>query len=99
MLPALEGAEPIASLCRPAARRARGVQLRDRAVAGLPGLINVAAIRSTGLTASLGIAEHVPRAGRASGVELGPERACRAGPRRAAGEPWWRRAARLAGAG
>ena len=59
--------------------------------AALRGLVNVAAIRSTGLTASLGIAEYV------SGLVGGATDSC-AGPaasrprRRAAGRrPWWAR--------
>ena len=54
--PALEGAEPVALAgLRPAGRGVNYV-IGARAPAGL---VNVAAIRSTGLTASLGIAEYV----------------------------------------
>ena len=56
------------------ARPGRGRQLRDRAArAACEGLVNVAAIRSTGLTASLGIAERVCEIVGALGVELGAE--------------------------
>ena len=83
MLPALEGAEPIAAYAglRPAGR---GVQLRDRALARVRrGSINVAAIRSTGLTASLGIAEHVVGAARRGGRRRSaPSAPLRAGRRR-----------------
>ena len=74
MLPALEGAEPIAAYAglRPAGR---GVNYAIGPSAACPGLINVAAIRSTGLSASLGIAEHVVGLVEEHGVELGPERA------------------------
>ncbi len=56
--PALEGLEPVAAYAglRPAGRDANYVIERSRA---LPGLIHVAAIRSTGLSASLAIGEHV----------------------------------------
>lgn len=58
MYPPLEGAEPVASRAclRPAGRGANYVIGPSDAC---PGLINVAAIRSTGLSASLGIGEHV----------------------------------------
>ncbi len=58
MWPALEGAEPIAAYAglRPAGRGVNYLIEPSRACAGL---VNVAAIRSTGLTASLGIAEYV----------------------------------------
>jgi glycerol-3-phosphate dehydrogenase len=58
MWPPLADAEPIGSWAglRPAGRGANYLIGPSRAC---PGLINVAAIRSTGLTASLGIAEHV----------------------------------------
>ena len=57
-MPELEGAEPIAAYAglRPAGR---GVNYLIGPSRDCPGLVNVAAIRSTGLTASLGIAEHV----------------------------------------
>jgi glycerol-3-phosphate dehydrogenase len=56
LLPALAGAEPVATYAglRPAGRGRNYVIERSR-----PELIHVAAIRSTGLSASLGIAEHV----------------------------------------
>ncbi|MDP9346915.1 MAG: hypothetical protein M3P44_14620, partial [Actinomycetota bacterium] len=58
-------------------------------------LINVAAIRSTGLSASLGIAEHVCGLVAEAGVVLGAERALPAvAPPPAGREPWWARAAR-----
>ena len=58
-----------------------------------PGLINVAAIRSTGLTASLGIAERVCSLVEEAAVELGPERELIPGPAPHAERPWWRRTA------
>jgi glycerol-3-phosphate dehydrogenase len=94
MLPALEGAEPIAGYAglRPAGRGCNYVIEPSRA---RPELINVAAIRSTGLTASLGIAEHVVSMLEAGGIPLGPERELGAAvPRDPGEEPWWQRASR-----
>jgi glycerol-3-phosphate dehydrogenase len=58
MYPALERVQPIGSYAglRPAGRGANYVIERSRA---LPALVHVAAIRSTGLSASLAIGEHV----------------------------------------
>lgn len=94
MLPALEGAEPIASYAglRPAGRD--GVNYLIGPSAACPGLVNVAAIRSTGMTASLGIGEHVASIVADMGVALGPDTPPRrlpaADPHRS---PWWLRAA------
>jgi glycerol-3-phosphate dehydrogenase len=93
LLPALEGAEPIAGYAglRPAGR---GVNYLIAPSEVCPGLVNVAAIRSTGLTASLGIAELVTRIVAELGVGLGPERPLEPGPVPHADEgPWWRRVA------
>ena len=57
----------------------------------------MAAIRSTGLSASLGIAEHVLGLIEEQGVELGPDaRRCTAAAVRGEG-PWWQRTARHRG--
>jgi glycerol-3-phosphate dehydrogenase len=58
MYPALEDVEPIGAYAglRPAGRNANYVIERSRT---LPGLVHVAAIRSTGLSASVAIGEHV----------------------------------------
>ena len=92
MLPALEGADPVASWAglRPAGR---GVNYVIGPSAACPGLINVAAIRSTGVSASLGIAEHVAALVERAGIALGAERRLTAAHAPAAGRPWWRRAA------
>jgi glycerol-3-phosphate dehydrogenase len=58
-----------------------------------PRLINVAAIRSTGLTASLGIAEHVAGLLGEQGIALGPDRPLSAGGSPPPAGPWWRRTA------
>jgi glycerol-3-phosphate dehydrogenase len=93
LYPALEGAEPIASYAglRPAGRGANYVIGPSRACARV---VNVAAIRSTGLTASLGIAEYVARIVESLGVRLEPARGLigDGGPPPARG-PWWRRTA------
>jgi len=95
MLPALEGEEPVAAYAglRPAGR---GVNYLIGPSQVCPGLVNVAAIRSTGLSASLGIAEHVLGLVGAQGVELGPDRAVHEAGVRTEG-PWWLRTARHRG--
>jgi len=95
--PALECLEPIAAYAglRPAGRGATYVIGPSSAC---PRLINVAAIRSTGLTASLGIGAYVSELVASLGIELGPQR----DPLPAAARPdasgpdgaWWRRTAR-----
>jgi glycerol-3-phosphate dehydrogenase len=89
LLPALEGAEPVASYAglRPAGRD--GV---NYLIAGSPtcaGLINVAAIRSTGVTASLGIADYVAGLVGEHGIRLSDERPLYAGDRPPQAGPWW----------
>jgi glycerol-3-phosphate dehydrogenase len=94
MLPSLEGSEPIASYAglRPAGRDVNYLIGPSNAC---HGLFNVAAIRSTGVSASLGIAERVVSMLEAHGIELGADRDLpAAGPDDGAAEPWWRRAAR-----
>ncbi len=93
MLPALEDADPICGYAglRPAGRDCNYVIGPSPAC---PELINVAAIRSTGLTASLGIAEHVVSLLEGLGIELGDERELPPVPAAQASEPWWQRAAR-----
>ena len=92
MYPPLEDAEPIAAYAglRPAGRDANYVIGVSQAS---PRLFNVAAIRSTGLSASLGIAERVAEIVGTLGVQLGPESELSPGPRPAIEGPWWRRAA------
>jgi glycerol-3-phosphate dehydrogenase len=84
LLPEIADAEPIASWAglRPAGR---GVNYVIRRASD--ALVNVAAIRSTGLTASLGIAEHVANLV-APGAPERPLPAVTVPPTR---EPWWRR--------
>jgi glycerol-3-phosphate dehydrogenase len=84
LLPAIADADPIASWAglRPAGRDCNYLIRR----AG-DALVNVAAIRSTGLTASLGIAEYVAEM-IAPGAAERPLPAVKVPPPR---EPWWRR--------
>jgi glycerol-3-phosphate dehydrogenase len=86
LLPAIADAEPVASWAglRPAGRDCNYVIGHSPAS---DDLINVAAIRSTGLTASLGIAEYV-----AEMIAPGaPERPLPHVTVPEAKEPWWRR--------
>jgi glycerol-3-phosphate dehydrogenase len=94
MYPALDGLEPIAAYAglRTAGRDANYVIERSRT---LPALVHVAAIRSTGVSASLGIGEHVV-AMLAEGGAISPG-AVRALPTPAlyvGGDRWWERAVR-----
>jgi glycerol-3-phosphate dehydrogenase len=84
LLPEIADAEPVAAWAglRPAGR---GVNYLIRRAT--PELINVAAIRSTGLTASLGIAEYVAEI-IVPGAQERPLPAVTVPPTR---EPWWRR--------
>jgi glycerol-3-phosphate dehydrogenase len=91
MYPPLREAQPVAAYAglRPAGR---GINYLIGPSVACPRLVNVAAIRSTGLTASLGIAERVSEIVGSLGVGLGPERELLAGPPPSLDEPWWRRA-------
>jgi glycerol-3-phosphate dehydrogenase len=93
MLTALEGAEPVASYAglRPAGRG--GANYVIGASTACRGLVNVAAIRSTGLSASLGIGEYVAGLVAAQGIVLQPDRPLPPAAPPAGDRPWWRRAA------
>jgi glycerol-3-phosphate dehydrogenase len=90
--PPLAEAEPIASYAglRPAGRDINYLIARSRIC---PGLVNVAAIRSTGLTASSGIALNVARLVASLGIRLAPRRQLQGGELPRLQAPWWRRAA------
>ena len=90
--PALDSARPVFAYAglRPAGR---GSNYVIGASPACDRLINVAAIRSTGLTASLGIAEYVSELVESTGVDLGPEEELRPGGAPDPGAPWWRRTA------
>jgi glycerol-3-phosphate dehydrogenase len=94
MVPALERAEAIASYAglRPAGR---GVNYVIGPSKACPRLINVAAIRSTGLSASLGIAEHVTGLLADQGVTLAEDRPLAPAPLAdmKGSEHWWARTA------
>jgi glycerol-3-phosphate dehydrogenase len=94
MFPPLAGAEPVFAYAglRPAGRGINYLIARSK---NCPPLINVAAIRSTGLSASLGIAERVANLVESVGIELGPEQEFEPGqPTTSPGAgPWWRRTA------
>jgi glycerol-3-phosphate dehydrogenase len=91
MYPPLAGTEPIAAYAglRPAGR---GVNYLIGPSPSCPGLVHAAAIRSTGLTASLGIGERVREIVAGLGIELGLERPLEPGSLETAfSGPWWRR--------
>jgi len=91
MLPALAGAEPIASYAglRPAGRDGANYVIGPSPAC--PQLINVAAIRSTGLSASLGIGEYVVGLVQRAGIALGPDRPLPPGAVPRSDVAWWRR--------
>ena len=91
--PALEGLESIASYAglRPAGR---GSNYVIGPSAKESRLINVAAIRSTGLTASLGIADFVADLLPGLGIEVGELRPPTVAAAPASEGPWWQRTAR-----
>jgi glycerol-3-phosphate dehydrogenase len=94
MYPALEGLEPIDAYAglRTAGRDANYAIERLRT---LPALVHVAAIRSTGLSASLGIGEHVvAMLADAGAISPGAVRALPTPAQAVAAERWWQRAAR-----
>jgi glycerol-3-phosphate dehydrogenase len=92
LYPPLIDAEPVFAYAglRPAGRDVNYVIGPARTCSRL---VNVAAIRSTGLSASLGIAEHVASIVGSLGVALGAERTLIGGPPPRSGGPWWRRTA------
>ena len=93
MFPPLAAAEPTFAYAglRPAGH---GVNYVIAVSEAWPDLVNVAAIRSTGLTASLGIAERVSALVAGLGIELETPAPLEPPPADAgAGGPWWRRTA------
>jgi glycerol-3-phosphate dehydrogenase len=93
MFSPLAAAEPLFAYAglRPAGR---GVNYVIGHAPGVSGLINIAAIRSTGLTASLAIAERAATLVGELGVELGSRAPLApAAPPAGAGGEWWRRSA------
>jgi glycerol-3-phosphate dehydrogenase len=93
MFPALREVDPEGAYAglRPAGRNANYVIAASRR---LPGVVHAAAIRSTGLSASLAIGEHVAGLLERSGtVALGPERKLVSPEAPPPAASWWRRAA------
>lgn len=93
LYPPLAAAEPLFAYAglRPAGRGVNYVVAPSRTCAKL---VHVAAIRSTGLTASLGLAQRVSEIVGSLGLSLGPEAALRGGPAPGGDpRPWWRRTA------
>jgi glycerol-3-phosphate dehydrogenase len=92
LYPALADSEPVFAYAglRPAGREVNYVIGPSPTC---PRLVHAAAIRSTGLTASPGIAERVMQIVDALDVPLGREAALLGGPRPVVRHPWWRRAA------
>ncbi len=92
MHPPLEGAEQVGAYAglRPAGR---GVNYVIGPSATVPGLVNAAAIRSTGLTASLGIAERISAIVAELGIDQGPQQALATAGPIIPSVPWWRRTA------
>jgi glycerol-3-phosphate dehydrogenase len=90
MYPPLGEAEPIAAYAglRPAGR---GVNYLIGVSNACPRLVNIAAIRSTGLTASLAIAERACALVAQAGVPVGSERPLTPAEPVAVDGPWWRR--------
>jgi glycerol-3-phosphate dehydrogenase len=92
LYPPVADAEPVFAYVglRPAGR---GVNYVIGPARTCPRLVHVAAIRSTGLSASLGIAERVIELVASLGVRLGPEAMLKGGPSPPGSGPWWRRTA------
>jgi glycerol-3-phosphate dehydrogenase len=92
MWPPIEQAARVGAYAglRPAGR---GVNYLIQASRARERLINVAAVRSTGLSASLGIAERVCSLVGSLGIRLGDERPLEPGAGPRSDRPWWRRTA------
>jgi glycerol-3-phosphate dehydrogenase len=97
MHPPLEGARPVATYAglRPAGR---GVNYVIGPSPRCTGLVNAAAIRSTGLTASLGIGERVAEIVGGLGVALADREPLQPAAPPSLPGPWWRRVAEHRGA-
>jgi glycerol-3-phosphate dehydrogenase len=92
LYPPVADAEPVFAYAglRPAGR---GVNYLVGPARTCALLIHVAAIRSTGLSASLGIAERVTDIVGSLGLQLRPQAALKGGPSSHGSGPWWRRTA------
>ena len=94
LLPELEGCEPVASYAGLRTAGAAGENYLIERSSACSALLHVAAIRSTGLSASPGVAEYVLGCLERMGLELGDEEPLVAGAAPESTEPWWRRSAR-----
>jgi glycerol-3-phosphate dehydrogenase len=94
LMPELEGQEPIGAYAGLRTAGASGENYLIEQSSACPTLLHVAAIRSTGLSASLGIAEYVLACLERMGLALGAEQPLQAGQFRMPAEPWWQRSAR-----
>lgn len=94
LLPELEGCEPVASYAGLRTAGAAGENYLIERSSACSELLHVAAIRSTGLSASLGIAEYVLGCLERMGLEVGSEQPLTPGAAPEQAEPWWRRSAR-----
>lgn len=92
LYPALADMEPVFAYAglRPAGR---GVNYVIEPSRKSPRLVHVAAIRSTGLSASLGIAAHVTTVLGELGIRLGPKATLIGSELPISDRPWWRRTA------
>jgi glycerol-3-phosphate dehydrogenase len=92
LMPELEGCEPVASYAglRTAGDGVNYLIERSRACSSL---LHVAAIRSTGMSASLGIAEYAVGKLEELGVRLESEQPLEPGEPAPSVQPWWRRSA------
>lgn len=97
--PELEGKQPIGSYAGLRTAGAAGENYLIERSTACPELLHAAAIRSTGLSASPGIAEYVLGCLEQMGLALGPEQPIAPGARPRATEPWWSRSAEYWGSG
>jgi glycerol-3-phosphate dehydrogenase len=93
LVPELEGQEPVASYAGLRTAGAAGQNYLIERSSYTPEVLHVAAIRSTGLSASLGIAEYVLGCLERMGLKLGEEQPLVAGAEPGFIEPWWLRSA------
>jgi glycerol-3-phosphate dehydrogenase len=99
LLPELKGQESVASYAGLRTAGAGGENYLIERSTARPELLHVAAIRSTGLSASPGIAEYVLGCLEQMDLKLGPEQPLAPGNKPSTTEPWWRRSARHWSAG
>lgn len=92
LVPEIRTLEPIAAYAglRPAGA---GINYLIERSPACPRLVHAAAIRSTGLSAALAIAERVTALVAEIGVSIGPEGSLERGEGQLPREPWWQRSA------